>query len=395
MKPEPRRRPLACALPDAGDMTPSRPNVAQPLVAILLLTSACSASHEVAAVGAAGEASCVAYWLAADYGSSIVAYGNTTAGPSEPIEIPISDPMGGDQRFTIVTTVDVDGDGLRDAVVRDAYGGAALLEERVSLTIIGGSDAPLEERERTRFIGETSVGAGGGISALGDWNGDGLADLSAQYAGGVLLSGESLTESPDSCLRGTRAGDVDGDGTEDTICMSSDGPGLSLRFGGDASPDSREFALAADPSHVAAMGDVDGDGRPELLVGNSRLLHLVDGTFTDLRVDIRSVKALGDIDGDGIDDLVARRDDAYYLWRGGSSGPTEDAVPFAVVGEEELSTSSAGDANCDGYADVIVRRAISGGPDEFELRLGSPDGLSADAAWRRTLPDQRLTPVFD
>ena len=52
--------------------------------------------------------------------------------------------------------------------------------------------------------------------AFGDWNGDGLADLStgSEYRR-ILLSGDPLTETSDRCRRAVGVGDVDLDGSED------------------------------------------------------------------------------------------------------------------------------------------------------------------------------------
>lgn len=165
-------------------------SAAWPSLALLFFT-ACSASHDPDGPGDARAELCVTHWLAFDYGQSIFVYDATPEGPARPIEVPVSEGPGED-RISAVTRLDVDGDGMRDVVVRNAYGGAALVDEPISLTVIRGSSLPFGERERLRFTSDARVSGGGGITALGDWDGDGREDLLAEWEGVVLLVGDAF-----------------------------------------------------------------------------------------------------------------------------------------------------------------------------------------------------------
>ena len=133
---------------------------------------------------------------------------------------------------------------------------------------------------------------------------------------------------------------------------------------------------------VAGVGDVDGDGFDDLLVGAwvadpngsesgfARLLSGADGsilrTFPGDSVGDRmgsSVAAAGDVDGDGVGDLIvgATLDDDGGLNAGSArvfSGAT-GAVLWTFHGTEPAdnfgtSVASAGDVDGDGRADLIV-----------------------------------------
>ena len=77
----------------------------------------------------------------------------------------------------------------------------------------------------------------------------------------------------------------------------------------------RHLPPDSDPTYAVALGDVDGDGDPDLVFGNAQQnrLYLNDGTgiFTDATAarmpsdsDRTEAVALGDVDGDGDADLV-------------------------------------------------------------------------------------------
>ncbi|MCA8977370.1 MAG: VCBS repeat-containing protein [Planctomycetes bacterium] len=125
--------------------------------------------------------------------------------------------------------------------------------------------------------------------------------------------------------RSVALGDVDGDGDLDLVVENGSTAGaqnrLYLNYGNGTFTDATASRLPAfvDGSYSVALGDVDGDGDLDLVVGNSRItvgernrLYLNDGagTFTDAttRLPTSSLKtesiALGDLDGDLDLDLV-------------------------------------------------------------------------------------------
>ncbi|MFW6090128.1 MAG: hypothetical protein ACODAB_10270, partial [Gemmatimonadota bacterium] len=321
----------------------------------------------------------MSHWLGLGYGQSIEVFEATPEGPSGRVEVPITEGPG-DDRFSAVTTLDVDGDGLRDVVVRNTYGGAALIEEPITLTIIHGAAAPFDERERTRFVSEARVAGGGFVDALGDWDGDGNDDLVASFDYDVLLSGSEITEPSATCDRGAALGDIDGDGLTDSGCVGEDGT-LLVVHGGGTDGRMRELRLRESVESVAHVGDVNGDGLGDVLVryvgGEQDVLSGGDLDGPPLRASDggRGWTALGDVDGDGFDDLAARYSDRIDLARGGADG-LRGGERLVAAGDSPGSVRAAGDANCDGFADVLIS-----GAGRVSLHLGGRAGVATTPSW--------------
>lgn len=131
------------------------------------------------------------------------------------------------------------------------------------------------------------------------------------------------------------------------------------------------------------VGDVNGDGAPDLVVVESMVkLRVIKGPFgrdgaasggeqsvlddSDPRfLDL----ATGDVNGDGIDDVVGTMNDGdeydarrITYWQGTADGLAEgvvlrDSRDWRVQGGESLDL---GDVNGDGYADIVVGRPVDG-----------------------------------
>ncbi len=199
---------------------------------------------------------------------------------------------------------DVNGDSLDDLLVADPQSDAAYLFYGGSLADVDAADADVV------YSGEFSGDdAGRAVAGLGDYNGDGVADLAVgapesdspgTAAGAVyLVHGSASLASinlgaADAVIRGESAGDragytlagggdVDGDGSPDLLVGAyydgSGGTGAGaayLLYGGVTPPTSLSGAAANfvgenagdGASEGLALGaDVDGDGTAEVLVG--------------------------------------------------------------------------------------------------------------------------------
>ncbi|MFN8586583.1 MAG: FG-GAP-like repeat-containing protein [Candidatus Eisenbacteria bacterium] len=156
---------------------------------------------------------------------------------------------------------------------------------------------------------------------------------------------------------------------------------------------------------VAPAGDVNGDGYADFIVGFSRATY--QGTLRAGMVKVyfgsaagvdpvvetipggvanqelgRRVSYLGDVDGDGYDDVLVGRMDSFYVYRGGPDGVDGVAVlakalPYPA---NDLGISfSGGDVNGDGYADIAAVSSSVG--DSVYVFLGG-SVLSPTPSWR-------------
>jgi hypothetical protein len=175
-----------------------------------------------------------------------------------------------------------------------------------------------------------------------------------------------------------------------------------------SSPDgpSAEFALA-----LTCAGDLDGDGFADVAVGAPRApgggrVHVFLGgpsgprSAPDLSLDApdgagslfgAALAGGGDVDGDGRGDLVIGAigegvtPGRVYLFRGRPGG-VEAAPVRAIAGSGRFASAvaGAGDVNGDGFADVLVGAyGAASGAGQAHLFFGDETGLAAapDRTW--------------
>ena len=336
---------------------------------------------------------------------------------------------------------DVNGDGYDDVLVAapsndtggDRAGEVYLVFGRVTGKLdLSAADA--------RFVGETEyLYTGRGLSGAGDVNGDGYDDLligAPSYCAGLgwpgaayvvlgPVSGRVDLSTADARLMGEEGfdyagysvagvGDVNGDGYDDVLVGAyghdADGEDAGAAYlvhgpvSGQIDLATADAKLVGEEAgdlagfSVSGAGDVNGDGYADLLVGAyghsddgwgepwargaAYLVHgplsgtvslsAADATFVGLGIADwagYSVSGAGDVNGDGYDDVLVgapgvddngSQSGAVYLVHGPVSGEvdlsTADAILVGAASSHWAggAIAGAGDANGDGYDDILV-----------------------------------------
>ena len=314
--------------------------------------------------------------------------------------------VGTEAEFTFdITFADLEGDGDLDVVV--------------------GNTTPnrwyLNNGTRNPFAGSTgqTFGAAGDstqVLVAEDMNRDGQVDLLLGNGGQTnrLLYNNGPADpfgavTPDDVggagvnTYGAAVGDVDNDGDLDIVIANGDATnslyynnGTSTPFDG-VTPEA--IGTSADDSRAIALGDVNGDGHLDVLVGNSSAedeLYLSNGTaspyagVTPLKLPAsifsftRSI-ALADLDRDGDLDVVTgkyNRANSIYL-NDGSNDPFTNS-PGRTVGNDGYYTEGIviADINGDGYPDILSANLTD--PHEIHLNNGTADPFYESSTY--TLP---------
>lgn len=290
---------------------------------------------------------------------------------------------------TVATAGDVNGDSYADVLI--SAPGYSNNAGRAYL-YLGGPNGLATTPAWSRTGPGSLSGFGTGLATAGDVNGDGYSD--------VIVGAPSY---------------VDGQGH--TIGLANlylGGPeGLSFKPGWNqigAVNDTSSFGQS-----VATAGDVNGDGYADILVGapsasngetNEGAAYLYLGgpngpsIVADWTVESNlsaaklgtSVATVGDTNGDGFADLVVGAPELSNgqagvgrasLYLGGTAGP-DTIVDWSVEGDQPemhlgWTVGTAGDVNSDGYADLAV--SASGTPSQTPsgtafLYLGGSSGLN-------------------
>lgn len=278
---------------------------------------------------------------------------------------------------------DVNGDGVGDVVV-----GVTTVEpaDQSSAFLVFGSQDLRSRRlgeagaAEVRIASEADMTIETSVAGLGDVNGDGRSDIALagtprtagqgsrparafvvygqSSPGEVRLAGADYPgfeiEPPDADTRRAyvaRVGDVSGDGLSDVgVAFDGGRPVIDIVFGGGSE---RRIALGSSPAagvrvepgseRFDGAGDVNGDGRADIVVGrpNGFAPGTCEGCGPDYNPPGAAFVVLGGAAG------------SVNLQSPGSRGFRMDG-PNDAAEDIGVSVAGVGDANADGFDDVLV-----------------------------------------
>lgn len=344
-----------------------------------------------------------------------------------PVTVPV-----GDREPKLVALGDIDGDGTQDIV----YVGSSTRNVAGSLGVLRALGRAAFGPERSRsLMQEVST------LAIGDFNGDGRADVALAVfgdggiadpatAGAFVYFGQAdaSLSAPLRVDTSLRAGylavaDLDGDGRSDLI-VGDDMVGGGANRGSVriylGSADGRfaapiELTPGSFPQALAA-GDIDGDGRIDLVVASDSpagpALHVYLGSgagrFAAPRTkalngrpgSIRAL-AIADFNRDGKADVAVTADDITRFVLGTGDGSfADDEVGLAIAGSERARELSVARLNADDQPDLVVATTQIGvvalvnrtnewaaavvPPGDFRIALGSATATASSGQSVRT-----------
>lgn len=283
---------------------------------------------------------------------------------------------------------DINSDGRPDLVVVNDQFDEHAIAVFFNTTPPGASTVSFQPRQYFEFFGDNFV-------TPADVNGDGRPDFVISASAGVNELSVILNATPpgsSSLILGSevdlpvgqlpnvvRAADLNGDGRLDLVVANNEGDSVSVLLNGTASgastpsfPPQQTFAVGKTVRSLQAV-DLNGDGKPDLAVGNegnhslSVLLNTTapgagSASFATTTFEAEPGPlglAAADLNGDGRQDLIYTRFKGLAVVSlNTTASPTAAAPSFAVKHEADVGARptavATADFNGDGRPDVAV-----------------------------------------
>ncbi len=273
---------------------------------------------------------------------------------------------------------DVDGDGDLDAVLAEQgtnhlwlnNGSGVFVAAPQSLGDDSSFDVALEDVDQDGDSDAFVASFAGSRIWVNDGQG-GFTD-SGQLLENLALTGINLGT---STVRAAELGDVDGDGDLDALVANSEVNKIWLNDGaGNFADVANVLDLDSDDivgqnTWAIALGDVNGDGTVDALLGNDGANQVwinlpqtkLAATPQQLGDAASRAVALGDLDGDGNLDALVGNNDGNVVWH--NDGAAVFSTTGQVLGTGPSRGAALGDVDGDGDLDAVVA------------------GLSANTVW--------------
>jgi beta-lactamase class A len=209
----------------------------------------------------------------------------------------------------------------------------------------------------------------------------------------------AMVWSASQSLSRTPFGDFNGDGWSDVLARQTSTGSLNLYLGNGAKLRSnKRFGNGWNRMNaITRMGDFNKDGHEDVIAREAATgaLLLYRGTGSGFKPrltlssrgwnDMREITPVGDLDGDGFPDLLAVRTSTGFLYLYPGRGSSLGAKRLIGGGWNAMSElTGVGDFNRDGHVDLMARRTATG-----TLRLYKGTGttlgvqVQVGAGWQR------------
>ena len=293
-------------------------------------------------------------------------------------------PVGMNPYF--VTAADLNGDGIEDVILTAPPSNVAVF--------LGKGNGTFQNRTTVSLSNYPNT------VAVGDFNGDGKPDMAvamnnANTLAVLLGNGDGTFQAPayitvGTAIAGLAVSDFDGDGKTDLVISLWNPGAIAVLLGsGDGTFQTPLVSSVGHPySGPIAAGDFNRDGKPDVAVASQDAGQVVvmlgngDGTFqapANNAVFAPDSLAIGDLNDDGKLDLVVGGDSpSLYVLLGNGDGSFQSPVSYSAGGYNV--GVAIGDFNGDGKLDVAV---ASNAWNYVGVLLGNGDGTLKAAS---TLP---------
>jgi hypothetical protein len=282
--------------------------------------------------------------------------------------------------FEGVAVGDINRDGKLDVI---AINGVTML------TFAGNGDGTLQQATLARVPA--------GPPVVGDVSGDGALDILIAVSSRVFVvesDGSGGLHLPIFHARGrsstaVTAADFNGDGNADLVLYDNSplihSVSIALGNGDGGFRDLVDYSLQSDTRGSVKAREVTGDGIVDLVAGFNVLAGNGDGTFREPVAAAPFGGAtfeIGDINGDGKPDLVMPRSNTVVLFAGNGDGTFQAQQQlWQLPRNSKVDSLAVGDMNGDGRQDVVVSHrlgcletCIVMDPDGFEVLLNDGGG---------------------